>query len=333
MTRASVGANLPAMKCRVDLPSVLSYLPPGAKAPETLEPFASWLAGQERGAVGYTDAFAGEPVPRELLPKGVDAAVVHARLAVFLALPDGSRVALWYHGADEPAVVLLGSEGELETVAVTFRAFLDLLARGETGVGDLDDEEASEGRGALLTWLERFPWSIRDEGRRPAFARWLATGEVGYEGVPRGPCPALAELLPAALGERVDSAKGAALVDAIWDGALPSATLGTTYLANKPAGFCVYLTEELVVEGCFFYAAGVEGYARFNGALPGGVTFEDDRDGLIARLGPAAFERKSKKTGALVAMRWDLPEGAQVWASFEDGTRITEVSLGKPCAT
>lgn len=327
------------MKTPVDLPSVLAHLPPGAKAPDTLEPFSVWLATQERGAVGWIDAFAGEPVPRELLPEDADPARVHRKLTVFLALPDGSRVALWYHGPEEAAVVLLGSEGELETVAVTFRAFLDRLARGETGIGDLDDEEASEGRGALLTWLERFSWSVLDEARRPAFAHWLATGEVELEGVPRALSPEQIAELPArvtrALGHEATHPDARALLEATWDGPLPGATLGTTYLANKAAGFCVYLTEDMKIEGAFFYAAGVEGYARFAGPLPGGVTFEDDRATLEARLGPPAFERKSKKTGALAALRWDLEDGTRVWASFEDGVRVTEISLAlsKPRAS
>ncbi len=34
-----------------------------------------------------------------------------SRIGIFLAVPDGSRLALWDYGGDEPAVVLLESEG------------------------------------------------------------------------------------------------------------------------------------------------------------------------------------------------------------------------------
>lgn len=244
------------MAILVDLASVIAHLPAGATPPPLLEPFATWLAKRERGAVGWFDGLGGEALPHELLPVGADLARAKAALAIFLALPDGSKLALWYHSVDDPAVVLLGSEGELSTVAVTFRAFLDRLARGETGVSDLDDADAGSGRGALATLLERHPRTAKDGGRLPAFARWLDSGELRYEGVPRAmdaaTLAALVDLLPGALGRPLDHPDAARLLDAIWDGDLPAPTLGTAYLGNKAGGHCVYLAEKggaTLVEG------------------------------------------------------------------------------------
>lgn len=323
------------MSVRVELPSIIAHLPAGSAAPALLAPFAAWLEKQKRGAAGWFDTFAGGPIPRELLPEGTDLARAAAHLTVFLGLPDGSLLALWYHDA-EPAVVLLGSEGELTTVAVTFRAFLDKLARAETGVGDLDDEEASAGRSSLAALVERAPSTSADAGRAPSFTHWLETGETVLEGVPRAgeqSLRALRELLPRAMGKPVDDADAAALLAAIWEGARPAPTLGTTYLGNKPAGFCVYLKEgtpKPSVEGCFFYAGGTEGYERFPGELPHGIAFGDGRDALVEKLGPPQKERVSKKTGKLVTMGWKLPDDSLVWISFDGEARIENLSWLHP---
>jgi hypothetical protein len=44
-------------------------------------------------------------------------ALLAQKLGIFLFLPDGSRLAMWDHGGTESAVVLIGSEGELENLA------------------------------------------------------------------------------------------------------------------------------------------------------------------------------------------------------------------------
>ncbi|MFO0644257.1 MAG: hypothetical protein U0183_33865 [Polyangiaceae bacterium] len=327
------------MPVRIDLPSVTARLPAGVGAPLPLEAFAAWLGGHPHGAVGYFDALAGETVDPGLLPRSAPSDAI-GHLTVFLWLPDGSRLALWHYGPSEPAVVLLSSEGEHETIAVTFRAFLALLSRGETRVGDLDGPDAGSGREALARWLEEFPVSASDEGRRPSFGHWLASGELRYDGIPRGATPEVlaaleAHLVPA-LERRVDEPEAKRLLEAIWDGPLPSAVLGSTYLPNKPGGFCVFLKAgaagEPIVEGCFFYAGGSEGYERFPGVLPGGVSFDDDRETLVARLGPVAFERVSKKTGRVTGLRFDRSNGTLVWASY-DRERLSDFTLSRLRAT
>ena len=116
---------------------------------------------------------------------------------------------------------------------------------------------------------------------------------------------------------------------------MPAPTLGTTYLANKPAGFCVFLSEarsKYVLEGCYFYAGDSEGYARFQGNLPHGVRFEDGRDALVEKLGTPTKEQVSKKTGKLVKMGWKPADGTLLWISFDAEARIETVSWLRPAS-
>src|SRR5947209_8350587 len=89
--------------------------PRGHSIPPLLQNFGEWLAKQSFGSVGYFDLVA-EKITKEWHPEAAD------RLArdgfAFLTLGDGSMLALLKTGAGgPPAVVLLGSEGETETVA------------------------------------------------------------------------------------------------------------------------------------------------------------------------------------------------------------------------
>jgi hypothetical protein len=56
----------------------------------------------------------------------------------FLRMPDGGLVALWYH-ADEPAVVHIGSHGELKVVASNFDNFLKGINARSSGMPDIDE--------------------------------------------------------------------------------------------------------------------------------------------------------------------------------------------------
>jgi hypothetical protein len=120
--------------------------------PPLLTAFGAWLATQLRGSLGYFDALKIEHVP----PTWDEGAADRLEKAgfTFLNLGDGSLLALLDTGRPKAprAVVLLDSEGEARTVATSLEEFLHLLAKGETGVGDLDDEAAT-GRGALAAWL------------------------------------------------------------------------------------------------------------------------------------------------------------------------------------
>jgi hypothetical protein len=58
----------------------------------------------------------------------------------FLRLPDGGLVALWYHAAS-PAVVHLGSEGEVAVVAHDFDDFLKRIGARSSGLPDFDEAD------------------------------------------------------------------------------------------------------------------------------------------------------------------------------------------------
>lgn len=129
--------------------------------PPRLEGFGRWLSGVRRGALGHVDAMAGERFTFWISDDDVNAAMGE-RLGVFLLLGEGSRVALWDHGAGEFAVVLLGSEGDVRNLAPDLDTFLVRWSAGATGVRDLDDYDGG----------------IEAQAAREALARWLAYGSV-----------------------------------------------------------------------------------------------------------------------------------------------------------
>jgi hypothetical protein len=126
--------------------------PKGHEVPPLLQRFGKWLARQPYGAVGWFELLV-EAAPPEWSPE------VATRLGrdgfSFIHLPDGSLLLALRPGRRRhPAVALLGSEGETGTIASSIEEFLLLLAAGETGVDELDDEEA-DGRGRLQAWLKK----------------------------------------------------------------------------------------------------------------------------------------------------------------------------------
>jgi hypothetical protein len=132
--------------------------------PPLLEAFGRWLQDIPHGGLGYFDGLWGEPLDATYVrldedPVATEIAAenLRRRLGIFLHLPEGSRLALWYHGAGPPAVVLLGSEDARENIASSLEAFLVALSEGRTGVGELDDN--------------------RDGSRRPELQAWLAPGD------------------------------------------------------------------------------------------------------------------------------------------------------------
>lgn len=106
--------------------------------------FAAWAKTQTYGAVGYFEVITGK-IPKEITD---DAALVKTGRAL-LSLPDGSLIVA--NAAGE--LVALDSEGgKPKRIATGMRPFLEKLAKGKTGVSDLDDEDAT-GRKALKAWL------------------------------------------------------------------------------------------------------------------------------------------------------------------------------------
>jgi len=85
-------------------------------------------------------------------------------------------VALLRVNGVEP-VVLLDSEGAAQTVADSLEQFLFAWAKGNTDVGDLDDDEAKSGRKQLGAWLKRQKLKApKATAPRFDFRAWLDTG-------------------------------------------------------------------------------------------------------------------------------------------------------------
>jgi hypothetical protein len=130
---------------------------PGHVIPPLLEKFGAWLSSQESGSLGYF-SLRTESVPIQWDPDRIPR--IQRDAFAFLSLPDGSLLLLVNVGAGSPpAVALLGSEGDTDSVATSLEEFLILLSKGETGISDLDeddpDEESGSGRQRLKTWLAR----------------------------------------------------------------------------------------------------------------------------------------------------------------------------------
>lgn len=121
--------------------------------PPLLVTVGKYVATLEHGDIGWFDGFALAGIPREWAPDHAKRLREHGY--VFLSLPDGSMLALLNAGGTVPSVVLLGSEGERRTVADSLEEFLVLWSKGETGISELDDEEAEEGREAFAAWLKK----------------------------------------------------------------------------------------------------------------------------------------------------------------------------------
>lgn len=170
------------MSYRVDLGS----LPTGHSGPPLLQAFADWLATQEHGSIGWFDALAIEEIPASWDEKNAER-LKKAGFA-FLALPDGSLLALLDTGVKGAphAVVLLGSEGEARTVAGSLEELLVLLSKGETGIHDLDDEEASSGRDAMKAWLKKTKVKA-PKARDFDFQAWLDGTESAAAAAPADP--------------------------------------------------------------------------------------------------------------------------------------------------
>jgi hypothetical protein len=134
-------------KYQVDLEPIA-----GRAIPPLLEKFGAWLSAQEYGSVGWFSLHA-ETVPVEWDPDRIPR--IQRDAFSFLHLPDGSFILLVNTGdGSPPAVGLLGSEGDTESVATSLEEFLILLSNAETGISDLDEEEAS-GRTKLKAWLKK----------------------------------------------------------------------------------------------------------------------------------------------------------------------------------
>ncbi len=124
------------------------------KLPPLLAEFAKWLEDHDDNAVGYFE-LADDPPGEGYFETKEEEKKFQSKAMSFARTPDGSEVVLVDRGPGLPCpVVFLNSEGGEDTIAVSPEEFLLLLAKGETGVFDLDDEDATE-RKALAAWLKK----------------------------------------------------------------------------------------------------------------------------------------------------------------------------------
>lgn len=227
----------------------------GHTFPTLLGDFAEWLKTKPHGSVGYFD-FVTEKIPKEWSPK--DAKRLQTAAFSFLLLPDGSLVALLTHDAKAPpAVVLLGSEGESSSLAPTLEAFLFDLAKGETGVMELDEEAA--GRKALADFLKKKKVKA-PKAKAFDFDAWLSgdAATSATKGTKPAPPPMTKEIaalapklreLAALVGRRADDEELLAYIAKTLGKKAPkNTTVGddTSYVVAAPKG----------VELCFSHRVG-----------------------------------------------------------------------------
>lgn len=155
----------------------LASAPKGHVLPPLLLEVGAWIKKQEHGSLGWFDVFGGvEAIPKEWDEDNAE----RLRKAgfVFLALPDGSMLALLETGpTSPPAVVLLGSEGDRRTVASSLEELLAIWAKGETEIDELDDEDGEEGRALLGKWLKEHKIKA-PKAKDFDFQAWLDGGDA-----------------------------------------------------------------------------------------------------------------------------------------------------------
>lgn len=143
------------MPYRIDLDSVCKVFPLWLEAPPLLVDFAGWLEGRAWGGVGCFDLVGQFSDHAPLF----DGSFLRNEFALFMRLPDGSAVGIWYPNAGnaEPApVVLIGSEGQNMVLAPSLEAFLANLASSQFEESDLcPHEEADDTTDELAAWLRK----------------------------------------------------------------------------------------------------------------------------------------------------------------------------------
>ncbi len=332
--------------------SLEASFPKTMPVPPLLLAFANWLAQVPHGSLGYFDALSGEPL-ETAFPDPAPPPELASRVGIFLHLPDGSRLALWDYGADELAVVLLGSEGELGNVAPTLAAFLTALGNNKTGVNDLDEDGTPERRAALMEWLSAR--AKESDARKPAatvpsFHEWYEAKVKGSEpsanapSSTAAPAPAFAmtqftSRLWALLGRNTDDESLRGFLEALGLWPLPRMTDGEDlYAEDKPRGFCLIFGEEKAgpkpkprLIGCYYYSEGKDDYCAFAAPMPRAVVWSTNANALATALGPPSSEIRSKKTGALTSQRWKEDDAAKRYVSVgyrNDGAVIETVYAG-----
>ncbi len=149
----------------IDLPSVERCWPVAHTVPPVIIDMAHLIAPWANSSVGFA-TIKGSRFDDYWIELGGD---LSEQFGNFISLPDGTRIAIWYHtGATKGAepVIELGSEGELNVLAPNIKSFMTKWARGAVQ-RELDPDpetatpaylaERKEHAQAMLAMIDRVP--------------------------------------------------------------------------------------------------------------------------------------------------------------------------------
>lgn len=174
---------------RVDIDSLHRAFPPGTEVPQLLLDFAAWLRGRPWGCVGCFDLVGTFPDRAPI----VDGSPLRHALALFMSLPEGSKVGAWFDARRDSLqtpIVVLGSEGQNEILAPSLESFLAKIALSqfEDSWSDfLPHEDAEDATRKFEQWIRKrlnvkSLSDIADETvELPDFGGWIAEWCRGRE--------------------------------------------------------------------------------------------------------------------------------------------------------
>jgi len=332
----------------VDVDSFGDRFPGGMPVPPRLAALVRWMGDLGDGPQDFSDRFilVCEPLEEAATDDPVATARLQPSLGIFLAFPDGSQLALWDHGGPEPAVVELNSEGGLTLVATTFDDFLLDWCRGDTRT-ELDWATGGDDIGesaTLRAWVTA--QGVHPSGRPapPDFEAWyrgvLMSSRRERAGLPAvaEPVPPLPEHVLAAaveptgevvlglLGARMDDARMAAALAGYGLDRLPDRIAfadhanGVVSLraANRNVSFEVFQQGARDSMRYGEWTLYLVEYRRGRDGVPGathlpyGISFDETRDALRARLGTP----EPKGLSILMIDRWKL-DGIDVVVNYD----------------
>jgi hypothetical protein len=305
-------------------------------APSLLIEFAQWLESQDDDAVGYFELTEDPPGEGHFQTKA-ESKRFSACAVPFARTGDGSEIVLVDRGAKLPmAVVFLNSEGGEITLGASPEEFLLALAKADTGISDLDDEDAT-GRKKLAAWLKKK--QVRAP-KAPPFDLGAFLDPEGSPTIEAAPpprdlggydrLPPMARRLAMFVGRRVDDPEFVTFVTQEMKKKVPASLSwiedSDWIEGGKKMGFDVLLESKLLHDAFpeipksktsyIPYVAGIY-YREKSVELPFGVTIDMDAAGLEKRLGPPAGHRPTSKKPY-----WEVPidpKIALIFAASEGG--------------
>jgi hypothetical protein len=114
---------------RMDLVSPQKHWPKTRLFPRLISDMAALIKPWVNSSIGRCD-FVGRELPDRLFDHAAD---LHEQFGIFINLPGGTNIAVWFHeGAvkDAEPVIELGSEGELHVLAPNLKSFFAMWADG-----------------------------------------------------------------------------------------------------------------------------------------------------------------------------------------------------------